>query len=277
MVEINNISTQKDFFENQTTLPIDNNRTYEYDGNLYDRFEEGSLYYLEQQQDIPFWLDIAKEYGESILELACGTGRIAIVLAQHGFQVTGIDISNSMLEAARKKSSQVEWKKADVRDFDLDKKFSLIIFPYNSLHHLLTTEEIEACFNCVKKHLHPTGKFVIDITNPSPQYLLELFVSKQRTISSIFQIDDGGEMVVATRTREYEADKQILRLKRYYKFPHQTEEVIEELKFRLYFPQEFKSVLRYNGFKSEKLYGDYSKNTFTSDSPQMIVLCSVSN
>ncbi len=88
----------------------------------------------------------------------------------------GLDISPAMLATARKKSDAlglgINWVQADCRDFHLGQKFNLIFFPFNSIQHLLTLSELEACLACVKQHLAPTGKFIVDIFNPSLGKLL---------------------------------------------------------------------------------------------------------
>ena len=70
------------------------------DGKHYDQL------FLEDSEDISFWISQAEKYGKSILELACGTGRITITLAKAGFEVTGIDYADGMLQEAREKSAK---------------------------------------------------------------------------------------------------------------------------------------------------------------------------
>ena len=69
------------------------------------------------QDDLPFWLAQAARYGDPILELGCGTGRVSIPLAQAGHQVTGIDMAEDMLAEAERKAAQVgcqvRWQHAD--------------------------------------------------------------------------------------------------------------------------------------------------------------------
>lgn len=107
-----------------------------YNGEFYDLFENNSTTRARQEKDILFWLNIAKQYGDSILELGCGTGRITIPLIEAGFNVTGLDISESMLSLAKIKSNKVKWIQGDACDFDLADKFKLIIFPFNGMLHI---------------------------------------------------------------------------------------------------------------------------------------------
>ena len=121
------------------------------DGRHYD------LMFAPSQERLQFWVDLAHEYGGPVLELTCGTGLKTIPIAQAGFQVTGIDLSQAMLAEARRKASllevQVAWVWGDVRNFDLDRTFPLILLPGNAICHLLTLPDLEACLACAKKHL----------------------------------------------------------------------------------------------------------------------------
>ena len=136
-----------------------------FDGRHYDQ------HWRHLTADIPFWLNQARRFGGPILELACGTGRVSLPLAKAGFAVTGTDVSDSMLAEARKKAAAasvaIEWLKADVRSFDLGRKFPLVIFPFNTIAVMHEIEDLEACLASVKRHLAPGGRFIIDVFNPS--------------------------------------------------------------------------------------------------------------
>jgi SAM-dependent methyltransferase len=111
--------------------------------------------------DIPFYLEYAAKYPGDILELACGTGRVSIILAQNGYKVWGIDLSDSMLEQCRIKLSRqpkavqdnVWIGKYDMSSFRLNRKFSLIIVPFRGFQSLTTDEAQRSCLKCVYEHL----------------------------------------------------------------------------------------------------------------------------
>ena len=142
-------------------------------------YGDGRHYDLENKDvtvDIPFHTAQAKKFGDPILELACGTGRITIELAEAGYDITGLDIMPPMLSLAQKKAKdrnvKIQWVRADCRNFKLAEKFKLIIFPFNSIAHLHELKDIDACFSCVKNHLTDDGRFIIDFFNPSLKILL---------------------------------------------------------------------------------------------------------
>ena len=135
------------------------------DGALYDRLLVSSA---EPPQ---IWLDFAARYGGPILELASGTGRVSIPLAQHGFDVTGLEVAPPMLAEARRKAAaadvDVVWVQGNMRHFDLDRQFSLIILPNNTLCHLYTLADFEGCLTSVHRHLRPDGRFIVEVFVPN--------------------------------------------------------------------------------------------------------------
>ncbi len=239
-----------------------------YDGRHYDLVNKDVV------EDIPFFLRQSKKYGAPVLELACGTGRITIPVAEQGTQITGLDINDSMLAQAKRKSAEkglnVEWIKSDCRDFDLNRKFNFIFFPFNAVAHLYYRKDIESCFACVKRHLTDRGRFIVTIFNPS----LEILMRDPSERYPVMEYDDpdGRGKVVITENNAYEKDTQINRIKWYYRFADQTEEIVQDLSMRIFFPQELDMLFHYNGFAIDAKYGNYDETPFVSSSPKQIVV-----
>ena len=155
--------------------------------------------YWDADSDLSFWSGQARKYGDPVVELACGTGRVANTLALEGFRVTGIDNSDTVLSEARRKSASqgidVEWVQADVRHFELGTTFPLIIVPCRSIAFLLAAKDLEACRSCVKKHLEPDGRFIIDAFNPDLDILRrspeEKYPFARSTVTSFWKVYSG--------------------------------------------------------------------------------------
>ena len=240
------------------------------DGKHYDQMHRGADW------DLSFWSGQARKCGDPVLELACGTGRVANTLALEGVRVTGIDNSDTVLSEARRKSASqgidVEWVQADVRHFELGTTYSLIIFPFRSIAAILTAKDLEACLSCVKKHLKADGRFIIDAFNPDLEVLRHS--PEERYPFAEYPDPQGNGTIVVTRSNDYDAASQINRMKLFFKLPSQTEEVIEELNLRMYFPQELDALLEYNGFVIEDKFGDYEETPFASSARLQLVVCS---
>jgi SAM-dependent methyltransferase len=200
---------------------------------------------------------------------------VAIPLAQAGYRVTGLDASESMLSEARRKAQEanvfIEWIKGDMRNFQLGKRFSLIVLPANTLCHLLAPADLEACLAHVKEHLASQGHFIIDVFNPRLDILMR--GPQKRYSHSQYPDPNGRGMVEVSESNVYDRATQINHIRMFYKLPGKPEEIVEELKMRIYFPQELDALLKYNGFAIEGKFGDYDETPFTSDSPHQLVVC----
>jgi ubiquinone/menaquinone biosynthesis C-methylase UbiE len=136
-----------------------------------------ALFYDQTVHDWPGELDFYRTFaaevsakGGNILEIACGTGRMTIPLAQVGAAITGLDLSPAMLEVARRKSarlSQIRWVEAGMRNFDLGEQFDLILSPGHSFQFMLTADEQLECLETLKRHLAPGGILIIHIDHQS--------------------------------------------------------------------------------------------------------------
>lgn len=116
--------------------------------------------------------------GRALLELAIGTGRVALPLAARGFSLTGFDASPEMLEKLRAKpgGAEIEASVADMADFDLGKRFDHAFLVFNTLFNLPTQEAQIGCFAAVARHLRPGGLFVVEAFVPD----LSGFTAHQR-------------------------------------------------------------------------------------------------
>ena len=107
----------------------------------------------------------------SILDLACGTGTLALAFAQRGFKTLGLDISLAMLQQAETKRHEqdpqsqltLNFKEADMRSFLLEEPFDVVVCHYDSLNHLSNETELRATFLAVSQALKPGGLFLFDL------------------------------------------------------------------------------------------------------------------
>lgn len=99
----------------------------------------------------------------TLLDVACGTGGIAALLAR-AYRVSGLDISPGMLAVAgRKLPAGTPLHLADMACFRLDASFDAVICAYQGVNHLLRFADWESFFDCVRQHLNDNGAFVFDI------------------------------------------------------------------------------------------------------------------
>lgn len=252
-------------------LPSDCYELYD-DPIQYDAHHE-----LTAPNDLAFYLEYARRYGDPILELACGTGRVTLPLAGAGHRIIGLDINDRMLGRAKEKAVEVgltiDWVQADLRDFHLIKKFNLIFVPFNSFLHIQDLQDIEASFACIKEHLKPQGRFILDIFNPRLDLLLRTFDDPKTVVE--YKDPYGRGLVKIIERGRYDAAKQIRENKWFYDIGKGAERYTKELTVRIYFPQEIDALLHYNGFKIENKLGDYDSSPFTLTSPKQLLICTI--
>ncbi|MBS3816214.1 MAG: class I SAM-dependent methyltransferase [Candidatus Thermoplasmatota archaeon] len=237
-----------------------------FDGEHYDAW-------TEREVDIPFYKKQVKKYGDPVLELGCGTGRITIPIAREGFDITGLDLSRELLRRAKEKAEKEEldirWIEGDMRKFSLDQDFNLIFVPFNTIQHILSLEELERVFEDVKQHMKTDGRFIVEFFNPD----LDILNRDPQEEHEVMEYEDpnGEGKVKITEKTSYEKAKQMLHLNWFYNF--EDRRVTKEWTSRIWFPKEVDEVFKYNDFETEHKYGDFDESPFTNNSGQQIVVC----
>lgn len=232
---------------------------------LYDLVHPGP-----HKGEAEFYARQAERWGKRVLELACGSGRLTIPLAARGLGMTGLDLSAAMLDRARQRAAgaPAAFVLADMRAFDLGQRFDLIFISINSICHLLARGDVEACLRCVRRHLQPAGRFVVDVFNPSLT-LLAREASRWHEVGE-YDTPDGGRVRLTEQTR-YDRATQINHLTWRYEFDD-GRHVEHTLTMRQFFPQELDALLAYNGFAIEDKYGGYGERDFHTGSNQQLIV-----
>jgi 2-polyprenyl-3-methyl-5-hydroxy-6-metoxy-1,4-benzoquinol methylase len=252
------------------TVMIDHDNLEEFrDPQTYDLQDEG--YY----DDYPLTEQWAHSLGGPLLDLACGTGRMALRMAAQGYQVTGVDITPEMIAWARQKAAKqgisIEWVVADARTFHLQKQFSFIYMLENVFQFFLTRADQEAMLARVREHLLPEGCFLFETRNPTPHNLLV----GRRPEPQTFTLPEGGHLVI-TEQHSYDPITQIQHYTRHFTFLHpagQQEEKTHRTALRYVYPQEMEALLYYNGLQIRACFGDWQQSPLIATSPSMIYVC----
>jgi SAM-dependent methyltransferase len=224
-----------------------------------------------------FYIEEARRRGGNVLALACGTGRYAVPMARSGLQVSGVDLSPSMLERARAKaeseSVHLELSQLDMRNFCLvDRRFDLVTIAGNALLHLHKTDEIVECFRTIARHLTTGGALAFDVFVPSCRLLAR--DRGQRYLVGTFRQISLGEITVE-ETVDYDASMQVNRGTWYWSLADRTDFVVVPLHLRQIFPQELALMVEMAGFRLQQRYGDYDQRTFDYESRRQVCICEV--
>lgn len=185
------------------------------------------------------------------LELALGTGRIAVPLAARGVRVAGIDFSPDMVAELRKKTDAIPVAIGDMSDTRVDGEFSLVYVVFNSINNVTTQDGQVAVFANAAVHLAPGGSFVVEVgtRNQQPLEVFDLSdthvgldeydAATQRSVSHHFTLRDG------------------------------TWERIS-LPFRSVSPAELDLMARLAGLELVERWADWDRSPFTAESTKHV-------
>jgi SAM-dependent methyltransferase len=123
------------------------------------------------EADLPLWEELAERCGGPVLELGCGTGRVALHLARRGYEVIGLDRDRELLEALEHRAEGLELKthQADARAFGLAQQVGLVLAPTHLLQLLPGPAGRSECLRCVVAALRPGGLFAATIIEEMPE------------------------------------------------------------------------------------------------------------
>lgn len=232
--------------------------------------------------ELDFYLEAARAASGEVLELAVGTGRIAIRLAQAGLHVTGLDRSAEMLDVGRGKTADLpnmRWVEADMRSFELDRQFGLVTIPGHSFQNLLTPADQLACLREAGRHLAPDGRFVVHLDHQDLDWLGE--ISPGGRLAGVFEPaatathPDTGRPVRASRAWTYRrSDQAALLTTRWDELDFAGAIVAtvedESTPIHCVFRYEMEHLLGRAGFQLEALYGDFLRGGLTEESSEMV-------
>jgi SAM-dependent methyltransferase len=215
-------------------------------GVRYDESDEHNPYFAPAAIEamVDFLLPFA---GGGALELAVGTGRIAVPLAARGVRVAGVDYAPPMIEQLRRKSDAVEAVVGDMTTTRFDETFSLVYVVYNSINNVTTQEGQTAVFANAAAHLEPGGVLVIEVGVPPDRPW------------TVFDLSDEHVGV-----DEYEADSQRLVSHHFTRSSDGWRKGSGE--FRAVFPAELDLMARLAGMELRERWADWDRSPFTAES-----------
>jgi len=150
---------------------------YERDGlnvRTYDQRVEQDIAGTSVEGDVAFYVEEAWRTRGPVLELGCGTGRVAWALAAAGAEVMGLDLSRPMLDRAEAKradmpveaAARMHFQHGDMTDFTLDRRCGLVLIPYRAFQALTDPHDQRRCLAAIRRHLAAGGRLIIDLFDP---------------------------------------------------------------------------------------------------------------
>lgn len=238
------------------------------DAGFYDRFSTGI------DGDVSFYVEEARKASGPVLEIGCGTGRIMIPIADSGVPIVGLDRAPAMLEIARGKVAgrsvgtrqRIRMVESDMRAFDLDQRFSLVVIPYRTFSYMLTEEDQRSTLMHINDHLIDHGRLVFDVMAPGPDVIAASLETPGGSLDHIltFTHPDSGNRVMAWDTRKFDPAEQTIKVLQFFQeLDHEDREVsntVIPIFYRYLYRYEMQHLLELCGFEVEALYGDFRRS-----------------
>jgi len=227
-------------------------------------------------EDIDLYMNFAELRGGPLLELACGSGRLLLPLAQVGYEVTGVDTSAAMLALARNAldtagvAARCELVQQDMCALQLDKKFHMAFIALGSFGHICARKAQQQALAAIRAHLSAGGTFILDISNEDARYMEGM--SGQMLHQGTWRLDDGS-MVTHFISPASSTTMHLLDLTHFYDIHQQGEAVrrtITQTRLYLFERNEAELLLEQAGFAVKNVYGNYDLSQYEHDSPRMI-------
>lgn len=233
------------------------------------------LDFEDYHDDFSFYRQLAENHGRSVLELGCGTGRVAVPLAEAGLQVVGVDVNEAMLAVGRARASaakvRVEWLHGDMTTLALGRRFNLVTVPLGGVQHLPGSDALVEALIVMARHLDRGGVAVVDIEAPhsddwqvGPLPIVEHWTKPWRggTVTKVVAVEPHPADGMKQITWHFDVAAADGALRR----------VTAQFDFRTITPDEVHLAARLAGLRVIARFGDYEFTPYADGAERLIVL-----
>ena len=232
--------------------------------------------------DVEFFVEAARSAKGPVLEVGCGTGRVLIPTARAGLTIVGLDMSSAMLQRCAAKlegepddvRSRVELVEGDMRAFDLNRRFALTTIPFRPFQHLVTVDDQLACLACIRRHLEPGGRLILDLFNPSLDYLVNRPVGELLPEGPPVDLPDGRRLERHFRITAQDRFTQVNDIELIYDVTEsdgRKRRALHTFRMRYLFRYEAEHLLVRSGFVVEHVYAGYDRSLYGSTYPGELI------
>jgi SAM-dependent methyltransferase len=229
-------------------------------------------------EDLDMYRNFADLCEGSILELACGSGRVLLPLAQAGYEITGVDSSAEMLKLARQRVElagaleHCHLVQQDISRLHLSQKFQLSFIALGSFAHITSRTAQRQTLQAIRTHLSAGGLFILDISNADARYMEEM--SGQVLHQGTWRTDDDMFMTHFVSPAS-SPDKHLLELTHFYERHGQggnVQRTVVTTHLYLFERGEIELLVEQAGFTVKDIYGDHELGPYHLESPRLIIV-----
>ncbi|HTP43812.1 MAG TPA: class I SAM-dependent methyltransferase [Candidatus Acidoferrum sp.] len=238
--------------------------------------------------DIPFYIELAKQSGGPVLEMACGTGRILLRVAREGVAIHGVDNSPAMLGILREHVARelqevrerVTEHEGDMRNFRLEQKFPLVIIPFRPMQHMYTVGDQVDALKTAAFHLAEEGRVAFDVFYPKFEAISENIGKEIQELEWTEDAERGRIVRRWFRKKSYDKIQQTFAGEFIFRTYEGDKLVLEEsdpLKMCYYTYQQLRALFLLTGLEVAEEYGSFARAPLDNDSEQMIFVLRKAN
>lgn len=234
----------------------------------------------EMTDDLPLYSALAEIYGDPILDVGCGTGRVMLHLAQEGYRCVGVDTSAFMVERGQRKSASlgeaselIQFEVGDILNHKPTESYQLILLPYHLFMHFRDQATQLKVLAKLAEILAEDGILVFDLPNAG-----EVFATQDDDairFDRSFVEPETGHMVMQQSVSQLDRVTQELFITWIYDeitADSTLKRTLANLVLRYVFYSELQLLLAANGLEIREVYGDYDEGPFEDGCPRMIVM-----
>mgnify|MGYP002633060882 CR=1 FL=1 len=245
-----------------------------YSDDFYRLPELYDLEYSGLDEDLEHYRALARSVGTA-LELGAGSGRVTVPMAETGTAITAVDLSKPMLARLRDKVAKtglpIDVVHGDFTTLSLERRFPLVLLPFNAIHHVYDPEGVLQVFDVAKRHMEPGARFALDLLIPDPAYFA-------REPDGIYEerVDadpDGGRMR-SWENGYYDEITQINHIRYHFKRADGRVQSVN-MPMRMFYPQEILFLVRRAGFRMLQCDGDFQGTPLKRGAHKLVLVLTV--
>jgi len=235
--------------------------------------------------DVSFYVKAGLKATGKVLEVGCGTGRIALPLVEAGCQVLGVDVSvpmlqqmsqNALMRLLPSQRTRLRWACMDMKDLGISETFSLVLCPYSAFTYLLEEADRSKFLSRVSHLLSAGGRFILDVFVPRYEILCQ---QDEHILFDYRREVPGGLVLERRKTIQKDLTAQVNCITRYYKLLDTNGSVVEEFStqesIRYWFQPELRLLLESHGLEVLAAYGDFDEEPYRYEAQMMVFVCQV--
>ena len=227
-------------------------------------FDTGVAEHYDDPDDVMFspevlgpTVDLLAELadGQAALELAIGTGRVALPLAERGVHVQGIELSQAMVDQLRAKpgGDRIEVALGDMTSTRVEGRFGLVFLVFNTIGNVTTQEDQVAVFENAAAHLAPGGRFLVEVGVPHVGERFSVFSHGDEHVG----LDEHDSATQVSWSHHYSSSDGVTYTRR-------------SIPFRKVWPSELDLMARIAGLRLESRWSDWDRSPFTHASTRHV-------